>query len=70
MKHAWDGPSSCMRTRRTLGHLLPVMRTSEGRPHWCWAKGVARFGEADGGVELARSAANPRAKALQVLGEA
>jgi hypothetical protein len=33
-KRPLDGPSSCTRTRRTLGDTLRAMRTLEGRTHW------------------------------------
>jgi hypothetical protein len=38
-KRPWCGPSSCTRTHRTLGHILPAMRTLEGRTCRCSAEG-------------------------------
>jgi hypothetical protein len=43
VKHPLDGPSSCTRTCRTLGHTLPVTRTTEERTHWCAAKVVGEM---------------------------
>jgi hypothetical protein len=39
VRRPWDGSSSCTRTSRTLGYLLPAMRTSKGRTHRCSAEG-------------------------------
>jgi hypothetical protein len=43
VKHPLDGPSSCTRMCRTLGHTLPVTRTTEERTHWCAAKVVGEM---------------------------
>jgi hypothetical protein len=65
-KRPLDGPSSCTRTHRTLGHTLP-MGTSEGRTHRRSADGSGEM-RCSGRRSGAR-AAKPWAKAPWALGE-